>query len=877
METILFFRNMPCNRCAPRGICRILLLLALLGLTMPARGDVPDRGESVEVTIRPVDRVLDIVEWSSPPEEIEWVAGIRAVLPERLEEVSLVWAVRDWDGTVVEQTVPLVLGAERNPNYKNFTPVRIAYSPRKLGWHELSVRLLDGEENILAQVRRGFAVIEPARSSGRFFRYGMAGTGVRPAESEFNRYIETIRALGVDIHREIFYWPQAQQDAQAIFEFQYHDAIQQLLADCGIDVLWCFLWTPHWAVEADIPEEDWSRLVLSMPRLDHWTQFARAVASHFRGRVRYYQVWNEPDLGDYWVGTPESHARFQNAGFQAIKQVDPAAQVMNGGFGMFSMEPNPDFLERFLPLAETAHWDIRAYHDYHTMEDMQHRLEKHRELYSGSAMQDRPVWVTEGGYSSAMMGGPERQAIIDVQKVAAAPAGGLDGYFVFTLCDLDAERTEGVVTHFGLVDADFNPKPAFAAYQRLIAELSDRQYRPSPVPRAVDDKVWALLYAGTNTHRLVMWIDAVADGIPFLIKADKGTYLDTVRDIMGNAQPVIRLSDRVIITGLREAVSYLTLRGQARDPLVMPLLKLDVQPVVVPGRETPIAFTLSNPLDVPLSLSLRAKPHAVLDCTPAVVSAELEPGASQTVHGILRAAACLANRETLQFDLHSNAGAESMVVAIDVDIARLIPRAAEPGAVERVVIELDRAEQVRTLRALPGSEWQWGGPHDLSARILPAWSPDGLHLTVHATDQTHHVDDETPLWENDSIQVGLGRDVGSGDFLELGVGTHEDGSTRVTVYRSPAGYAADLGDDPRNGIEAAVEVGDKGATYTLGIPWNVLGTTETPETPFRLNILVNDDDGLGRKQWIQIAPGIGDDKDAQYFPAFSCGGSQPPH
>ncbi|MBN1512788.1 MAG: hypothetical protein JXB13_12305, partial [Phycisphaerae bacterium] len=475
--------------------------------------------------------------------------------------------------------------------------------------------------------------------------------------------------------------------------------------------------------------------------------------------------------------------------------------------------------------------------------------------------------VTEGGYDSAMMGGPERQAIIDVQKVAAAPAGGIDGYFVFTLCDLDAVRTQGVASHFGLVDADFHPKPAFSSYQRLIAELGDRRYRAPPEPRPADDPLWALLYAGADAHRVVMWRNGRSDGIPFLIQPDPGAHLGNVRDMMGNPQSVIRLADGGVVAGIRDAPSYLSMTGAPRYPRLAPLITLDLQPVVVPGREAPIAFTLHNPLDVPLALSLEAEVDAVIDFAPRVISAVLEPGASRTIQGMLRVVAYAASRETLRLRLRCDAGEGSMEISTAVDVALPIPGA---DTEEPLVLALDSADQVRPLRALPGPEWQWGGPADLSARIVPVCGPRGLTLTVRVTDQKHHAEDATPLWQHDSIQVGLARDVDASGFLELGVGMHEDGSTRARVYRSPDGYAAARGDPARSGIEAAAAPDGEGATYRVMIPWKALGLTAPPDAPFRLNVLVNDDDGLGRKQWIHMSPGIGNAKDSRFFRVFNC-------
>ncbi|MDX6672260.1 MAG: hypothetical protein QOI91_2623 [Solirubrobacteraceae bacterium] len=63
-----------------------------------------------------------------------------------------------------------------------------------------------------------------------------------------------------------------------------------------------------------------------------------AVVRHFRGRVAFYSIWNEPNLTDYL--SPQRignrlvghviYARLVNAGYRAVKRADPTAQVLIG-------------------------------------------------------------------------------------------------------------------------------------------------------------------------------------------------------------------------------------------------------------------------------------------------------------------------------------------------------------------------------------------------------------------------------------------------------------------------------------------------------------------------------------------------------------------
>ncbi|MFL5854486.1 MAG: hypothetical protein ACJ76G_12820 [Solirubrobacterales bacterium] len=61
--------------------------------------------------------------------------------------------------------------------------------------------------------------------------------------------------------------------------------------------------------------------------------FARAAAEHFQGRVDRYSIWNEPNYPS-WLEprsqSPQLYRALYEAGYAAIKSVDPSAQVLIG-------------------------------------------------------------------------------------------------------------------------------------------------------------------------------------------------------------------------------------------------------------------------------------------------------------------------------------------------------------------------------------------------------------------------------------------------------------------------------------------------------------------------------------------------------------------
>jgi hypothetical protein len=64
-----------------------------------------------------------------------------------------------------------------------------------------------------------------------------------------------------------------------------------------------------------------------------YADFARAAAQHFQGRVDRYSIWNEPNY-PAWLEpqsqSPQMYRALYQAGYDAIKSVDPSAQVLIG-------------------------------------------------------------------------------------------------------------------------------------------------------------------------------------------------------------------------------------------------------------------------------------------------------------------------------------------------------------------------------------------------------------------------------------------------------------------------------------------------------------------------------------------------------------------
>ncbi len=76
--------------------------------------------------------------------------------------------------------------------------------------------------------------------------------------------------------------------------------------------------------------------------------FFTALASRYKGRIRAYEVWNEPNLAREWGGRlpdPGEYAEMLRVCYRAIKAADPNAMVISAGLsptGSWTDEARPD-------------------------------------------------------------------------------------------------------------------------------------------------------------------------------------------------------------------------------------------------------------------------------------------------------------------------------------------------------------------------------------------------------------------------------------------------------------------------------------------------------------------------------------------------------
>jgi hypothetical protein len=213
-------------------------------------------------------------------------------------------------------------------------------------------------------------------------------------------------------------------------------------------------------------------------------RLAAEVAAHARGSIEHWEIWNEPDAGWAFNGTPEEYARMLSSAYDEIHARVPAAQVLLGGV---ERPHEHAWTERMLatPGANAARkFDIAALHLRvrlrNELADLPAHLRSYRDLLAAHGFQGA-LWVTEHGYPADPQfqwdpdygGGDAGQAAFLRDSIPALTAAGADQVFVTLRDNLWGEYlTEGLV-HIDESVPTYPAarRPAFETVREQSAEL----------------------------------------------------------------------------------------------------------------------------------------------------------------------------------------------------------------------------------------------------------------------------------------------------------------------------------------------------------------------------------------------------------------------
>ena len=245
-----------------------------------------------------------------------------------------------------------------------------------------------------------------------------------------------------------------------------------------------------------------------------WANYVKATVTHFKGRVHYWEVWNEPDGKWCWKTGPDAKelGEFTIATAKACKEADPTCEVI--GF-VLCMHQHSDFIWQLAETGVCEYLDGVSYHAYMPEEDkIVNSFAIHDELRRKYNPKMK-IFQGESGTQSrsdgmgALRGGawtPLKQAKYLLRHLVVDLGCGVEFTSYFSCMDM-IEALNGVVGdlnsyldfgYFGVVGADFDengvasgeysPKVSFKALQTLCSIFcNEYEHTQLPVEAVVEN------------------------------------------------------------------------------------------------------------------------------------------------------------------------------------------------------------------------------------------------------------------------------------------------------------------------------------------------------------------------------------------------------
>lgn len=321
------------------------------------------------------------------------------------------------------------------------------------------------------------------------------------------------QAAGFDTIVQLFPWREI-EPTRGQFHWAVTDQIVAAAEYYDLELVVRLDQHPAWASDVDLslnaPPDD----------LDDYQNFVQRVAERYRGRIRAYIIWNEPNLAIEWGGRrpdPVAFTELLRAGYQAVKAADRQALVVAAGLAPTNSQDNEAmddrlFLQAMYQAGAAAYFDVLGAHPYSfgqapqaPASDSDHpafgRLAELRAIMLNHGDRAKPVWITEMGWTidpppeQPDIGvSPEQQARYLVEALALVRR---DWPWVelVTVWNLSRPEPGDPFGGYSLLDSTGKPRPAYRAWQLAAGSRADRGLpvatatARNPVPILAEDSV----------------------------------------------------------------------------------------------------------------------------------------------------------------------------------------------------------------------------------------------------------------------------------------------------------------------------------------------------------------------------------------------------
>jgi hypothetical protein len=234
--------------------------------------------------------------------------------------------------------------------------------------------------------------------------------------------------------------------------------------------------------------------------------FVRVLVVRYNGRIRYYQLWNEPNIYPEWGSypiSPEQYTELLKVGATQAREADPGVVIIAGALAStIALQPAAAppgnalndllFLQRMYDAGAAPYFDIMAMQDYGlwsgpTDRRMHPRVMNFgrpqfvRDLMVANGDAGKPIWISEMGWNAVPDAIPDKRfgQVTLEQQARYTPMAyerirqewgwlGVANVWYFKRATDEWLRQDRPEAYFRLADPDFTLQPVYHSLKAYL-------------------------------------------------------------------------------------------------------------------------------------------------------------------------------------------------------------------------------------------------------------------------------------------------------------------------------------------------------------------------------------------------------------------------
>jgi hypothetical protein len=195
-------------------------------------------------------------------------------------------------------------------------------------------------------------------------------------------------------------WPDL-EPTRGQWSFYILDKHVAMAEEHNTEILLPLATTPQWASAHPDVQSGWQKPGFTSEPADmnDWRTYVRQVVTRYKGRIFAYEIWNEPNLRQFWIGDTDQLVAMTKDAHDIIKSIDPAAILVSPSATTGS---GISWLADFLSKGGGRYVDVIGYHFYvypRPPEAVLPLIERVKQTMKDYGVENKPIWDTEIGWA----------------------------------------------------------------------------------------------------------------------------------------------------------------------------------------------------------------------------------------------------------------------------------------------------------------------------------------------------------------------------------------------------------------------------------------------------------------------------------------------